>query len=160
MSEAITISIGFTGTQKGMTEKQKTTFEELIRKVSARKDAVCFHHGDCVGADYEAANIVHNLGIPNLIVCHPPINEKSRAFFAFNTIINQAKEYLVRNKDIVNESEVLIGCPKEFKEVRRSGTWSTIRYALKMGKRVYVIYPDGSVYLRVIHKREKLSKES
>lgn len=34
--------------------------------------------------------------------------------------------------------------PKDFKEELRSGTWATIRYAVKQQKRVIIIFPDGS----------------
>ena len=41
-----------------------------------------------------------------------------------------------RNKDIVNSCDILIACPENDKEVIRSGTWSTIRYAKKINKTV------------------------
>jgi len=44
----------------------------------------------------------------------------------------------------VDETEWLWAIPGEFKEVLRSGTWSTIRYARKKGKKVLIIWPDGS----------------
>jgi predicted Rossmann fold nucleotide-binding protein DprA/Smf involved in DNA uptake len=48
---------------------------------------------------------------------------------------------LVRNKVIVNISDVILATPFEDKEVMRSGTWSTIRYARKVGKTPIIILP-------------------
>lgn len=54
------------------------------------------------------------------------------------------KPNLVRNKDIVESTDVLLACPKGPEELR-SGTWSTVRLARKQGKRVVIFWPDGSV---------------
>jgi hypothetical protein len=56
-----------------------------------------------------------------------------------------AKPYLVRNHEIVDDSQVLIAAPKEFTEQLRSGTWATIRYARKIGRTVRIVFPDGSI---------------
>ncbi len=55
------------------------------------------------------------------------------------------KPYLKRNHDIVDESDILIGFPSSEEERLRSGTWATVRYARKTGKRIYIIFPDGKV---------------
>lgn len=52
---------------------------------------------------------------------------------------------LERNHRIVDACDVLIACPKDAQEQLRSGTWATVRYARKQGKRVIVITPDGTV---------------
>ena len=59
--------------------------------------------------------------------------------------IRTPRPYLSRNKDIVRETDMLIATPAEAEEQRRSGTWSTIRFARKLGKPVFVIWPDGTV---------------
>lgn len=49
------------------------------------------------------------------------------------------KPYLERNTDIVTNSDIIIGCPLDpTKEVIRSGTWSTIRKAKKMNKKIFI----------------------
>ena len=53
------------------------------------------------------------------------------------------KDYLDRNHDIVDETELLIACPKEPEEITRSGTWATIRYARKKKKKLRIILPNG-----------------
>ena len=40
---------------------------------------------------------------------------------------------------------MMIAAPSEAEEQRRSGTWSTVRFARKQGKPVFVISPDGTV---------------
>jgi predicted Rossmann fold nucleotide-binding protein DprA/Smf involved in DNA uptake len=52
--------------------------------------------------------------------------------------------YLERNHAIVNESDFLIAAP-DGPETLRSGTWATVRYARKVGKRVLVIMPNGEI---------------
>ena len=53
-----------------------------------------------------------------------------------------AKPFMMRNRQIVLQSERLIGCPDAAQTVR-SGTWATIRIAHRAGAPVMVIHPDG-----------------
>lgn len=138
--------VGFTGTQKGMTARQLAVLQDLLWE----KEPVEFHHGDCIGADEQAdANAISVC----TVVIHPPTDSKKRAFchqplgsiVKFWTIIRNPKPYLVRNHDIVDETTCLIATPRQMKPVKRSGTWSTVRYALQRGRRVAIVYPDGSV---------------
>ena len=127
--------VGFTGTQDGMTERQRIAVANLLMTIEGCE----FHHGDCVGADKEAWEFARLLNYRT--ICHPPIKSKLRAFTENNEEM-PAKPYLDRNKDIVNESEILIVCPKGMYEVLRSGTWSTKRYAEKCnrnGKKIKII---------------------
>jgi hypothetical protein len=55
------------------------------------------------------------------------------------------KPYLVRNHDMVDQSEFLIGTPGEEQEVLRSGTWATIRYARKLKRPILIILPKGKL---------------
>lgn len=57
------------------------------------------------------------------------------------------KKPLDRNRDIVEAAEVLIACP-DGPERQRSGTWATIRHALRVGKPVVIVWPDGRVERR------------
>lgn len=127
------MKIGFTGTQKGMTLLQRKTFCRLISKCSE------LHLGDCVGSDTEAYWLFNGLKVG-----HIPKNPLKRSFLKYDKE-RLPKPYLERNKEIVNETEVLIATPKEPKEVLRSGTWATIRYAKKRNKKVYVIFSDGRI---------------
>jgi len=136
------MKIGFTGTQKGLTVDQYSTFIQLLKWYDEILYITEFHHGDCIGADEEAHNLVHRLMDDTIIIVHPPINGSKRAFCKGDETRKQ-KDYLDRNHDIVDETELLIACPKESEEVLRSGTWSTIRYARKMKKKLRIILPNG-----------------
>ena len=143
------MKIGYTGTRAGLTWLQRSkTFARLSLLHSSE-----LHHGDCIGGDAEA----HEMGLRrrHRIVIHPPTNPKQRAYCKSATwstspvSFTEAKPYLKRNEDIVNQTECLIANPKEKEEQRRGSiTWATIRYALKVGKTVYIIYPDGTEVLR------------
>lgn len=131
------MKIGFTGTQHGMTPDQKHTVVNLL----SRRDGE-FHHGDCIGADADAHDIAENL--PYWIVSHPPINDAKRAHKKAHEF-REPKDYLARNRDIVDETERLLATPREFEEELRSGTWATIRYARTRGRPVFIVLPDGKV---------------
>lgn len=140
------IKIGFTGTQTGMTFKQYESFAVLMDFLSCLADT--YHHGDCIGADEQFHSwIVLYDNRPIKIVVHPPDNPYKRAFCTFSGDfeIRPQKPYLERNLDIVTETDLLIATPKEYSEILRSGTWSTIRYCRKQKKPCYIVYPDGEV---------------
>ena len=126
--------VGFTGTQSGMTGFQRTAFINLINNMNFDE----LHIGDCKGADTEAYSLFYGIKIG-----HIPDNNQKRSFLKYDEE-RLPKPYLERNHDIVDETEILIATPKESKEVLRSGTWATIRYAKKQNKKVYVIFPDGN----------------
>ena len=89
------------------------------------------HHGDCTGWDHQSFMVADWLCIKT--VAHPPEDNRWHAETK-STVILPAKPYLDRNKDIVNAVDFLIAAP-DGPEKMRSGTWSTVRYAKKTGKR-------------------------
>jgi hypothetical protein len=102
------------------------------------------HHGDCVGADVEAHVAAHWVGAKPII--HPPDNDAKRAHCTGWWEMREEKYYTDRNKDIVNESELLVACPYDvIHEKCRHGTCSTVRYARRLGKPVRVVLLDGTV---------------
>ncbi len=141
------MQIGFTGTQRGMTELQEHSVHVLI--LQQRPTSV--HHGDCIGSDAVFHEIIEWYTRPRrsghecAIVIHPPRSDAKRAFKKGTGITHPPKPYIQRNHDIVDDSDVLIATPGEDNEVLRSGTWATIRYARMKKKLVYVVLPDGMV---------------
>lgn len=133
--------IGFTGTQRGMTERQMTSLVELVARLGL--DEV--DHGGCCGADEEFHEIMRAGGAR--IVVH---RASGVADYKIAECLGAA-EYrdplppLDRNWNIASETQALIATPGEPDEVLRSGTWSTIRRARKLGRRIYIICPDGSI---------------
>jgi hypothetical protein len=129
--------IGFTGTRQGMTRAQHYTLRDLL----ASFPGAILLHGDCIGADAEAHDISLELGYD--VVIHPARIEDFRAFKIAEDTRRPAPA-LTRNKHIVRETELLIAAPAEAIEQLRSGTWSTVRFARRVGRPVRIILPDGS----------------
>lgn len=123
------MKIGFTGTKEGMSQKQKDAFVAILQERCVKE----FHHGDCLGADADAHNLVRQHFPDVYIVIHPPTYAYLQAHKE-GDYIHEPKPYLDRNKDIVNDTEYLIAAPKENEEVLRSGTWATIRQARRTNK--------------------------
>lgn len=130
------IKYGFTGTRNGMNENQIKEITKLIQENINNGDTIEIHHGDCIGSDEEFHNICNSLSNKIKIVIHPPINNKLRAYCK-SEYIEKEKPYIKRNHDIVDSTEILLSCPYT-KEELRSGTWSTIRYAKKLNKKVLI----------------------
>ena len=124
------MKIGFTGTQKGMSDLQ---IEEIFNILTFFKDGE-FHHGDCIGSDIQAALIAKELGY--YVVSHPPIIMSKRGYFDQNDKILKPLDYIKRNHVIVDCTDVLIAAPRTNIEEIRSGTWATIRYAEKKDKEI------------------------
>jgi len=132
--------IGFTGTQNGMTYQQKVTFHKLINELRPKH----FRHGDCIGADEDAHDIVLDKSFASIFI-YPPSDPKKRAYCSQYTSLCKPQPYLTRNRSIVDASDMLIACPATKAEQLRSGTWATVRYARKQGKPVTIILPDGRI---------------
>lgn len=133
--------IGFTGTRHGMTNQQRWVLRDHLRQ----PEAIWFRHGDCLGADAQAAGIAKAQGL--VVFSHPPAEERYRAHAPSDYVL-APKDYLDRDRDIVDECNRLIACPRTHQEEQRSGTWYTIRYAVKIGRPVIVIWPDGTTEQR------------
>lgn len=134
------ITIGFTGTRQSLPSEQRESLRELVRRLDPQQA----HHGDCEGADYVFHHICASMQIS--IVIHPPSIDTHRAYCVATARdqLLRPLPYLERNKNIVNMCDFLIAAP-EGEEKTRSGTWSTVRYARKMKKAIYIVYPDGQV---------------
>ncbi len=128
------LRIGFTGTRHGMNMRQSGCVYRLLARASE------LHHGDCVGADAEAHTIARTAGIR--IVSHPPIEDRLRAFCKFDES-RSPLPYLARNSAIVDACELLIAVPATADETSRSGTWSTVRYARRVGRQLVIVPPTG-----------------
>lgn len=132
------MKVGFTGTREGMTEAQKLGLKALLPVHDAYSQ---FHYGDCVGADAQARDVAAGMGM--WLVSHPPDKDVLRAFTKADET-REPKPYLERNKFIVMETERMIAAPRCFVESVKGGTWSTVRYARKLGRPIIIIWPDGS----------------
>lgn len=130
--------IGFTGSQEDLSLIQ---FDLLVAVLAEFEEITAAHHGDCIGGDLAFHLIIEELRPDVEIHVHPPIN-KAKTAFCPSDVKYERKEYLDRNHDIVDACDILIACPK-MKEVLRSGTWATVRYARKIGKPIAILWRDG-----------------
>lgn len=130
--------MGFTGSRNQPTVRQILWLNGMIDPFTE------LHHGVCVGSDA----VAHEIALANhaSITAHPPTDTRlmSESSLATADDVREAKPYLERNKDIVDETEYLVALP-DGPEYERSGTWSTVRYAVGVGKPVSICYPDGTV---------------
>lgn len=135
------MKVGFTGTQKGMTKWQSAKFLSWLMDTCPDE----FHHGCCIGADEQAAGFARIFS--NLVVGHPPIKQDkvSHPSLVCSHETRPRQEYLVRNRAIVDETDMLVATPGTFKEIKRSGTWATIRYARKKGKPILIVEKNGAL---------------
>lgn len=119
------------------------TWEQMwaLFDILARRKG-CLHHGDCDGSDHLAHGVAREAGWS--VAVHPPIDARLRAFCGGDREW-VAKPFLERNRDIVDTTIGLIAAPASFDEQLRSGTWATVRYARRRGKRIKIILPDGFV---------------
>ncbi len=150
------LKLGFTGTHHGMDAFQKESIALLFTQLFREYDEIEFHHGDCIGADAQAATILNQLREEQTwsmnhcavrIICHPgyppnhPKETKFRAFTDFNDEVRDPKPFIARDHDIVDETEKMVATPVTEEEETRSGTWTTVRYARKQGREITVLPP-------------------
>ena len=151
------VTIGFTGTSHGMTSAQLATVRDLLCRWHVQE----LHHGNCVGADAQAAVIAKELKIRT--IAHPA-NDVAECFRRYTEAdeIRPARPALKRNRDIAAAGQLTIATPKENVELRRSGTWSTVRYTAQAGRPCYIVFPDGSIQVRkpksLAERRELMDK--
>jgi len=129
---------GITATQRGLTNLQLEVAESIFSTLAERGYG-WQHNGDCIGGDAQLGDIWVQYG---KIYLHPPIASNKRAFLA-SAVADVPLDYLARNKEIVKASSGIFAFPAEMTEQLRSGTWSTVRFAIKTSKPVVIILPTG-----------------
>lgn len=138
--------LALSGTRLPMKSIQMATLSCILDRLT-RLTAV--RHGDCIGADRVAHELVRRQCDGVTIHVHPPTDEKQRAFCettAGPTEVHPPKPYLKRNRDMIDASDALVAFPKSATEQKRgSGTWATIRYARKIGRPLVIVLPNGDV---------------
>lgn len=133
------MKIGVTGTREGATDAQ---LDALISYFESVKCAFELHHGDCLGVDVEVAAIARNY--QGRIVCHPPSKTEMQGYYGGDEV-RKPKGYLERDRNIVNETELLLVVPLHTEWQPKGGTWYTHDHAVKTGKPVKIFWPDGRI---------------
>lgn len=144
----LSLSVGFTGTRQGMSDKQKKVVEIILKTFIPMIDKA--HHGWCIGADEEFDDLCHNAPVEIPTVGWPASDVKpeyvSQKTPRPGTILHPASPALLRNEEIVNRSDLLIATPLTH-ETQRSGTWATVRYAYKNNKQIFLVLRNGNVIM-------------
>lgn len=137
------IHVGFTGTQVGMNNAQGMSVKNVLFGLQR---SFWGHHGDCIGADAQFHVICRSFQLLcGGVTGHVPDNDKKRAFCQFD-VEAEPREYLVRNRDIVNVSDIMIATPRQADEQPfGSGTWYTVRYARRVKKPLALVLPSGRI---------------
>ena len=129
--------IGITGTRSMLNASQKDRIQKFLQNYYTHGSEL--HHGDCIGADAEVADIAKRLGYK--IICHPPIKNELRAFHS-SDLTNVPQSYFARNRAIVDQTEHLIVAPFQDEWQPNGGTWYTHDYAKKKNKPLTIFYPN------------------
>jgi len=162
------VRLGFTGTKYGISKFQEESFIKVLEALYEYTE--CFSHGDCVGADKRAHQIVLRLPInihifppnkriykaftfessPGLCLVNPLTSSEDiiavkKCLNGVDIFLHKADDYLSRDRSIVRNSDVLVACPGQNSEQIRSGTWYTIRQARKRKIPIYKIFPMGKI---------------
>ena len=131
--------IGVTGTRSGMNDKQALDVTTFLLQFDPATTEV--HHGDCVGVDVQVAEIAAYLGMR--VVCHPPSKTELRAYHKSDEV-RIPLSYFARNRNIVDETDVLMVVPYQDTHQPSGGTLYTHDYAVKRGKERKVFFPTKS----------------
>lgn len=136
------LTIGFTGTQNGMTDKQiEECYLFLVEATRIyNTNQLMVVHGACVGADHQFDSIAKEF---NIVRGYYPSNiqRKQAKLESGAMALGMPDTPLQRNHLIVAASQIILAAPKESSEVLRSGTWATIRYARKSNKLLKIFEP-------------------
>jgi hypothetical protein len=132
--------LGFTGTRRGMTLAQKRAIEALLGAGTVLDKVLV--HGDCIGADADMHALARAAGMRVEI---RPCNLNSQRAGCQADKYYDTKSPLARNRDIVEQADVMLACPSGFKEELRSGTWATVRHAKKRAKPLFIAWPNGAL---------------
>lgn len=129
------MTVGFTGTRSGMSDAQKEKVKSLLIDLKPQKVL----HGMCVGADEDFHNICKELEI--YIEGFPGKSAKGDNETYRSTctpdLIHEEETHFARNRRIVDQCDILIGCP--FSEMQVGGTWYTMNYAIKKNKPLVIV---------------------
>lgn len=142
---ATPVRVGFLGTPHGLTRSQSATLFVLLQKLGAEE----IHFGDLIGDDQEFSVIARRF--PSVIKIHPHIEvadekgvqRRTRAFLQQSaTEVSSVEQRSEAVRSIVDSSTVMLFAPTEDHE-RKCEVWSTISYARKRNKTIYIVLPTG-----------------
>jgi len=134
-----------TGAQEPIGDYNTRVYNTFLT-LDPKKDKVLT--GACVGIDRVAAITAYALGFFVHTIIPANLAKIDEQFFAHCTTYEympKGTSYMDRNWRLVNHPDYPCDCllafPNQNEEILRSGTWSTVRRARKLGKEVRIISP-------------------
>jgi hypothetical protein len=165
--------VAISGTQFGFQSAEQfmaftSCMYELMSVSYLRGEDLHFHHGDCIGVDEQAAKFMNEMKVTRehaqmnspvplqkiIVEAHPGQNKRGdspkRAFVPAD-VVHPTKDYLYRDREMVELAENVLIVPKGFREEQFGGTWYTFRHARKDQQRrregghfIHMIWRDGA----------------
>ena len=135
--------IGATSTREGLAKSQFSSIHSWLFESSSSIGKL--HHGVCIGGDEEINDMARMLDI--WTTGHPPTNTMYMSRCIVDEML-EPKDFLNRDRDIVNVSRALLVAPKQNerpKTTRGSGTWYTHDYAVGHEVPTIIFWPDGRI---------------
>jgi len=145
-----------------MTDRQLTAAEFVIKKLlkQAYNPYIPHHHGlhgDCIGADADFNTVCISLNLKTWI---RPCTLKDLRAYCDGEVIADPVKPMKRNQAIVTQSTVMVACPPNDKELKRSGTWATIRMARRAKKPLYILFPGGKIQIENLEVKNGIKRVS
>jgi hypothetical protein len=131
-----------------LTPRHDSTAKDVITRLEIFTTKVLeAYHGDCPGSDADFHHLIREID-PAIRIIHPgfPANhsdDTTLRAFCEGDHTSEAKSFFARNRDIVDETDLLIATPTTKKET--GGTWYTINYSRRQKKQRVIVYPDCSI---------------
>lgn len=143
------MDIAVTGTRYGMTDAQRGALGAVLTfDIPNNAPFFLFRHGSCKGVDVETARLVRYIHGPGVkIIAHPgpdSLDEWVEDSGVDDEVL-PGKTHFARNRDIVRLVDLLIGFPGIDRLTPFEGTFYAISFAVKEGKPVKIIWPNGTV---------------
>jgi hypothetical protein len=132
-----------TGTRDGMKADQLIALDKLLAELKVKR----INHGDCVGVDAEAHGLAKVQGIKTYV--YPPLKDEFRARCQEPSFRALPNSYFARNREMVQDCDVVIAIPKLMQEMPKGGTWYTVRHARKLKVPTWIIWPNGEITAEV-----------
>lgn len=134
--------VAFTGTRFALTLKQTRALKSLLDQLGLNEQDTVLH-GCCTGADTEFHKMCREKKVR--IIGYPAYTEQEKLADECDSRHGISYDPLVRNRQMVNGADLVIGAPNTMKDQIRSGTWMTLRHCKKRRKNHHIVYPDGQV---------------
>lgn len=144
--------IVFSGTRSGVTAAQGEALRFLL---CASGSAEEYHHGACIGADYQFDQMVRWAGVrveawPAAVPAELSDLKRCKAHH-----VHEPAAPLDRNRSMVERARLskaglLVACPRSMDDGdgNRSGTWATVRYAAQAKVACVVVSPEGTYHVQ------------